>query len=102
MRVLLLAILSGTVLSFAPSTIIKTKPSLVTLFAATSIPPGGKRDGFSDKPIYERKSTTPIADRKVSWIEKNMMEDVMLEPDYFLTWALALLGGLIIWYHPCK
>lgn len=30
------------------------------------------------------------------------MPDVMLEPDYFLTVAVALLGPLIIWYHPCE
>lgn len=28
------------------------------------------------------------------------MKDVVLDPDYTLTWAMALLGGLIIWYHP--
>lgn len=29
------------------------------------------------------------------------MKDVMIDPNYFLTWAMALLGPLIIWYHPC-
>ena len=59
-------------------------------------------DGWSDKPAYKPKSTTPVAKNSVGWMQRQMMEDVMIDPDYFLAAATALLCPLIIWYHPCK
>ncbi|KAL7574932.1 hypothetical protein ACA910_010758 [Epithemia clementina (nom. ined.)] len=57
-------------------------------------------DGWSDKPAYKPRSTIPVAKNKVGWIQRQMMDDVMIDPDYFLTVATALLCPLIIWYHP--
>jgi hypothetical protein len=38
----------------------------------------------------------------VSKSDRSKMDDVMLDPNYFLTFAVAALGPLIMWYHPCK
>ncbi len=59
-------------------------------------------DDWSNKPLYERKSTTPVAVRNVSKRERERIPDVMIDPNYFLTWGVLLLGPLIWWYHPCK
>lgn len=59
-----------------------------------------RKDDWSDKPLFERKSTTPVAARKVSKMERSRMKDVILPPDFTLTWAVLLLGPLIMWYHP--
>lgn len=58
------------------------------------------KDDWSEKPILERKSTTPVATRKVTPFQRSMMKDVVIPPDFSLTWAVALLGPLIAWYHP--
>jgi hypothetical protein len=47
------------------------------------------------------RSTEPVADRAVTASDRRRMEDVMIKEDYWLTWAMAMLGPLIIWYHPC-
>ena len=73
-----------------------------TLSAASSIGNPRRKDDWSDKPISERKSTKPVPTKKVNAIQRRMMKDVILDPDYFLTWAVGLLGPLILWYHPCK
>jgi hypothetical protein len=59
-------------------------------------------DNWSEKPLYVPESTTPVAARKVSKFERMRMKDVVIRPDYFLSWAVLLLGPLIMWYHPCK
>lgn len=59
-------------------------------------------DDWSNKPLPQRKSTTPVAVRKVSKQERERIPDVMIDANYFLTWGVALLGPLIWWYHPCK
>jgi hypothetical protein len=61
-----------------------------------------KKDDWSTKPLYEPKSTTPVAHHKVTKRELAKMSNVVISPDYTLTWAVALLGPLIMWYHPCK
>jgi hypothetical protein len=71
-----------------------------SLSAAT--PVKNRRDDWSDKPIPERKSTQPAPEKIVNNIQRAMMKDVVIDPDYFITWAVALLGPLILWYHPCK
>ena len=65
-----------------------------------SIPPEDL-DSWSNKPLHVHKTTTPIADPKFSRLGRMTMKDVVLPPDYSLTWTLALLGPLIIAYHPC-
>lgn len=73
-----------------------------TLSAASSIGNSRRKDDWSDKPISDRKSTKPVPTKKVNAIQRAMMKDVILDPDYFLTFAVGLLGPLILWYHPCK
>jgi len=93
------ALLAGNAVAFAPcpATSIKKQSSL-----HASTVNGVPNDGYSNKPLFERKSTTPIADRKVSWIQRQTLPDAMIDPNYFLTFAVAILGPLIWWYHPCK
>jgi hypothetical protein len=47
-------------------------------------------------------TTTPKPVRNVNWLAKQSINDVILDPDYTLTWAFGLLGPLICWYHPGK
>jgi hypothetical protein len=49
---------------------------------------------------YRQSPSVPA--RAVSPSEVRKMDDVMINEDYWLTWAMAMLGPLIIWYHPCK
>jgi hypothetical protein len=103
---------SLTVSSTMGFTPIVTKTNLVvpaaTTFdalrmSASSIEPDKKsNDGWTGKPGYVRKSMEPVADKKISKLQRMTLQDVMIEPNYFLTYAVALLGPLIIWYHPCK
>lgn len=55
-----------------------------------------------DKPLKSPKMTTstPKPVRNVNWLAKQSINDVILDPDYTLTWAFGLLGPLICWYHP--
>lgn len=101
MKLSLLLSLASTVSAFhlAPS-----GPASKTFLAAAST-----GDNFSKKPndwtgypVGEQKSTTPVSARKVTPFQRAMMADVMIDPNYFLTWAVAALCPLIIWYHPCK
>ena len=71
-----------------------------TSLGVASLPPDDL-DNWSNKPLNLHESTTPVADPKFSRLGKMMMKDVVLPPDYSLTWAFALLGPLIISYHPC-
>ena len=89
---------SASAFTFRPSV-----KKVSSLSMATTIDKfGGKHDGYSDKPLYTPKSTTPEPVRKVSWFQKQSLPDVIIEPSFFLTYAVALLGPLILWYHPCK
>ena len=54
------------------------------------------------QPIFEKKSTTPVAARKVNPIDRMRMKDVVIPPNFFLGWSVAALGPLIAWYHPRK
>jgi hypothetical protein len=57
---------------------------------------------WTGKPVGERPSTTPVATRKVNKLQRSMMKDVMIDPDYTLVWSIGALGPLIAWYHPGK
>jgi hypothetical protein len=95
------ALLGGLASGFSASSVKRNARLSTTssiLEASSSLPP---LDGWSDKPAFERRSTTPVPVKKVGWMEKKTMEDVMIDPDYFLAAAVALLCPLIIWYHPC-
>jgi len=85
----------GTSSAFAPSQIKARSTSL----NIASIPPEDL-DSWSNKPLNQHEETTPVRDPKFNPISRMMMKDVVLPPDYSLTWALALLGPLIMAYHP--
>jgi hypothetical protein len=59
-------------------------------------------DDWSDKPVPDKKSTKSFPTKVVTGWQRKKMDDVMIPPDFTLTWAVALLGPLIWWYHPCK
>jgi hypothetical protein len=61
-----------------------------------------KMDQWSNYPLHVPESTTPVAARKVSKWERMTMADVVIPPDFSLSWAVAILGPLIMWYHPCE
>jgi hypothetical protein len=94
MKLLLLFSLSTLASSFSPT------PAL-SLWKASSLSMASK-DDWSDKPIPQRKSSKPVPVRDVSWVKKKTLPDTMVAPNFYLTWAMAILGGLILWYHPCK
>jgi hypothetical protein len=78
-----------------------TVSSAVTSLEVASIPPEDL-DNWSNKPLHVHKSTTPVADPKFNMLGRMMMKDVVLPPNYSLTWVLALCGPLIMAYHPCR
>lgn len=78
-----------TTSAFSPSSV-QQLASPTALGAATGLPPKGYSGSRKDSRI-----------RRVSKAERSRMGDVMIDPDYTLTIAMAALCPLIIWYHPC-
>lgn len=93
---LLLALCVGTSRAFCPS----NTPVRKTSLNVASVPPEDL-DSWSNKPLNSHEKTTPVADPKFNAFNRMMMKDVVLSPDYSLTWAVALCGPLIMAYHPC-
>lgn len=84
-----------------PPFIVEEKQTI--LHAASGYGPRrGPKNDWVGKPLYSPRSIKPVASNKVLPIQRAMMEDVMIDPNYSLVWATFLLGPLIIWYHPCK
>lgn len=103
MKIVLVLVAAATAASaFTPITNKKVSIASRTLhLSASSMEPNKKsRDGWTGKPGYVAKSMEPVADKNVSKLQRMTMKDVMIDPNYFLTWAVALLCPLIIWYHP--
>ena len=86
---LTLALFIGAARGFSPSSVQQSIAKQTSLQAATGLPPGGYGARRDDGRV-----------RKVSKSERNRMADVMIDPDYTLTIAMASLCPLIIWYHP--
>lgn len=87
----------GAARGFSP---VKTVGKPTTALRMSSIAPK-QTDDWIDKPLHEPASTKPSAsDKRSNWLAKQAMEDVMIDPDYFLAWSTFLLGPLIMWYHP--
>lgn len=57
-------------------------------------------EDFSSKPIPKYSSTESVPVKKVSMLERAMMKDRVIDPDYRLALGTFLLGPLIAWYHP--
>jgi hypothetical protein len=100
MKLLVVSTLAIAVIGFSPSQMQSRRQATALHMAVTSFP--GPENDWTNKPIPRKgeRTTQPMADRKVSWLEKQAIGDVMIDPDYFLTVAVALLCPLIIWYHP--
>jgi hypothetical protein len=81
--------------------IVSAFSSVTTTLNAISTPPKNS-DEWSEKPLYVRESTTPVADPKFSRLQRMMMNDAVIPADFSLTWAVVLVGPLIMVYHPCK
>jgi hypothetical protein len=60
------------------------------------------KDDWSDKPIPRRRTTKPVPARVVSTRTKRAMADAVVSPNFYLAWAFAILGAVILWYHPGK
>jgi len=97
---LLFLSLAGTASAFvtAPARVVTTSLSA----AATGDDFNKKPNDWTGYPLTEKKSTAPVASRKVTPAQRAKMADVMIDPNYFITFAVAALGPLIMWYHPCK
>jgi hypothetical protein len=102
MKLAILFSLLTSTYAFVAAPQIGLAKTTTALSAASPIGNFRRKDDWSDKPISERKSTTPVSAKKVNKIQRAIMKDVVLDPDYFLAWAVGLLGPLILWYHPCK
>lgn len=76
--------------------------SSTALHVSTSPQDFQRKNDWEDRGRYEPKSTPSVPVKKVSGMQRALMEDVIIEQDFFLAWAVALLGPLIMWYHPCK
>ena len=100
-----LAVLASTTSAFAPAQSLHRATTKKTTALNVASTPGDfqrPKDDWSNKPLHTPTSTTPVADKKVSKWERAMMPNYVVSPDYTLSWAVALLGPLIMWYHPCK
>jgi hypothetical protein len=69
------------------------------LFAASQLPMP-KRSPTANPVIRDASPSVPS--KVVTQRERNMMKDVVIDPDYWLSLNVALLCPLILWYHPCK
>ena len=58
-------------------------------------------EDWANKPIPPRASTEPVPVKQVSKMERKMIKDRVIDPDYRLALGTFLLGPLIAWYHPC-
>ena len=96
MKLIFAAILANVAAGFQPVSF--TVHRVTALSMASSLAPKPSLNEWNGK----SKNSAPEAVRKVSKRERERLPDVMIEPSYFLTQALCLLGPLIWWYHPCK
>jgi hypothetical protein len=69
------------------------------LFAASQLPMP-KRSPTANPVIRDASPSVPS--KVVTQRERNMMKDVVIDPDYWLSLNVALLCPLILAYHPCK
>mmetsp|Transcript_18080 Transcript_18080/g.39407 ORF Transcript_18080/g.39407 Transcript_18080/m.39407 type:complete len:264 (-) Transcript_18080:306-1097(-) len=100
--ILLLSMCAGTTSAFVPASS-SFKPSSVSstsLNVASIPPPKNNLDGWSTKPLHVHETTTPVVDPKFSRLNRMRMKDTVLPPSFALTWAVGLLGPLIMMYHP--
>ena len=98
--VILPLILACNVDAFSSSSLSRRTTSTPTqLFAASQLPMP-KRSPTANPAIRDASPSVPS--KVVTQRERNMMKDVVIDPDYWLSLNVALLCPLILWYHPCK
>jgi hypothetical protein len=107
MKLLLLFSLSTLAASFSPAPALTLRKALSLSMVSSGIrgPSSIRRpakDDWSDKPIPPRRATKPVPVRDVSWAQKKSLPNATISPNFYLTWCFAILGGVILWYHPGK
>ena len=94
-------ILAGSIDAFSTSSTTRRSAAVAssTLYAASQLPMP-KRSPTANPTIRDASKSVPV--KVVTQRERNMMKDVVIDPDYWLSLNVALLCPLILWYHPCK
>ena len=94
-------ILAGSIDAFSTSSMTRRSAAVAssTLYAASQLPMP-KRSPTANPTIRDASKSVPV--KVVTQRERNMMKDVVIDPDYWLSLNVALLCPLILWYHPCK
>jgi hypothetical protein len=98
--IILPLILACNVDAFSATSMRRRATSVQTqLFAASQLPMP-KRSPTANPVIRDVSPSVPS--KVVTQRERNMMKDVVIDPDYWLSLNVALLCPLILAYHPCK
>lgn len=92
---------ASTASAFTPLSTPRSKTNNFVALNAATVENSPWPDDYSNKPLYEPKSTTPEPVKPVGRFGRKAVADVTIDPDYYLTWCFALVGALIMWYHPC-
>ena len=85
--------------AFSSSSLSMSRTKSSQLYAASQLPMP-KRSPTANPSIRDASKSVPT--KVVTQRERNMMKDVVIDPDYWLSLNVALLCPLILAYHPCK
>mmetsp|Transcript_27579 Transcript_27579/g.38985 ORF Transcript_27579/g.38985 Transcript_27579/m.38985 type:complete len:250 (+) Transcript_27579:71-820(+) len=96
MKILVSALIASTACAFT-APLSRTVVSQVTELHSSVGVDGPPFDDWSEKKLHKPIDTTPKLSRPKG---RQQMKDVILEPNYYLTWCFAAVGFLIMWYHP--
>ena len=92
------AVLIGGATAFAPRPF-NVKQSISLQISST--PGDFRRDNGYFEPKKNSKQVKKATSIKPgNWLQRKSMEDVIIDPDYYLTWCFAIVGAVITWYHP--
>ena len=91
-------VLIGGATAFAPRPIL-VKQSISLQISST---PGDFR---RENGYFEPKKDSKLVKKATTikpgnWLQRKSMDDVIIDPDYYLTWCFAIVGAVITWYHP--
>jgi len=90
------ALFAGTS-AFSPQNLVKQSTKLHKSTVSGDSWTGKGRFGTTNNKGVTKK-VDPI--KPGNRLQRKKMEDVIIDPDYYLTWSFALVGALITWYHP--
>jgi len=82
--------------AFVPQTYVKPQTTAVHMSSVPGDFWKNKRPSFG----ASKDATKADSIKPGNWLQRQMMDDVIIDPDYYLTWSFALVGALITWYHP--